>query len=271
MKKILLGFVCIAGLLSGCTKNEEIKIDETKSGLVKIKFDHIVGSKKLVLNDYMYSNASNETFNITSLKYYVSNIKFTKVNGEVITIPKKESFFLVDASDANSQKPILTIPQGEYKSLEFNLGVDSLTNTLPAEDRTGVLDVGKYGMYWSWNSGYIHFQLEGNSAQAANPNNSFKYHIGLFGGYSTPTVNNNRVIKLDLTKAGKSQVQENLSSDIHLMVNIGKIFDGPNTMSIKTNPIVMTSGPHAKIADNYATMFTHDHTHNFTKIANHEK
>ena len=113
MKKVLLGFVCIAGLLSGCTKNEEIKIDETKSGLVKIKFDHIVGSKKLVLNDYMYSNASNETFNITSLNYYVSNIKFTKVNGEVITIPKKESCFHIDASDAKYQKPILTSPQGE--------------------------------------------------------------------------------------------------------------------------------------------------------------
>lgn len=263
--------MCIASLLSGCTKNEEIKIDETKSGKVKIKFDHIVGSKKLVLNDYTYSNASNEAFTITSLKYYVSNIKFTKADGIVFTIPKKESYFLIDVSDLKSQQPILTIPQGEYIGLEFNIGVDSLTNTLPAEERSGVLDVVKYGMYWAWNSGYIHFQLEGNSALAANPNNSFKYHIGLFGGYSTPTVNNNRIIKLDLTKAGMSQVQENLSSDIHLMVDIGKIFDGPNTISIQTNPVVMTSGPHDKIADNYATMFTHDHTHNFTKITNYEK
>lgn len=271
MKNITLGLVCFMALLTACTKKTDIHIDDKKVGQVKIKFDHIVGAKKLILNDGNYPNWSTETFNISLLKYFVSNITFTKTNGEVFTIPKEESFFLIDASTPSSLHNTMQIPEGEYKTLTFNLGVDSLTNTLPIEKRKGVLDPSTNGMYWDWNSGYIHFKIEGNSPQSPNAAKSFKYHIGLFGGYDTPTVNNNRLITIDLTQSGISKVQENLSSDIHLMVDIGKIFDGPNTISIKTTPVVMHAGPHTKIADNYATMFTHDHTHNFQKIANNEK
>ncbi|MCA5003660.1 MbnP family protein [Sphingobacterium bovistauri] len=266
MKKIILAITCIASLLSSCEKSKDLQIDNNKQGQLKIKFDHIVGSKKLVLNEYTYSNTSNETFNITMLRYFVSNIKLTKLNGDVYSLPKEKSFFLIDAASDSSLSPKLLIPEGEYKILEFNLGVDSLTNTLPIEQRTGVLDIATNGMYWAWNSGYIHFKLEGNSPQSTNANKSFKYHIGLFGGYDSPTVNNNRKISVDLTKAGLSKVQQNLSSDIHLMVDIGKIFDGKHTISIQETPVVMTSGPHTKIADNYATMFSHDHTHNFQKL-----
>lgn len=271
MNKIIWALGAILCLLSSCTKEKDIVVDAGNYGQVKIKLDHIVGGKKLILHDYLYSNKSNESFHISLLKYYISNIKLYKSTGEVVTIPKQESFFLVDASDDSTLQPTVEVPTGEYIGLEFNLGVDSLTNTLPIEQRTGVLDVSKHGMYWEWNSGYIHFKLEGTSEQAPNINQAFKYHIGFFGGYTTPTVNNNRTIRIDLSKAGKSKVQESLSSDIHLMVDIGKIFDGPNTISINTTPVVMTSGPHSAIADNYATMFTHDHTHNYQKIVRHEK
>lgn len=271
MKKLLLALVSTLSLLTACTKNNDLQVDDDKFGQVKIKFDHIVNGKKLVLNDYTYSNTSDETYTISMLKYFVTNIKFTKSNGEIYLLPKNESYFLLDVSSEMTLFPTFNIPTGEYAALEFYLGVDSLTNTLPVEQRTGVLNSSTNGMYWEWNSGYIHLKIEGNSPQAENPNKAFKYHIGFFGGYSTPTVNNTRKIKIDLTKAGISKVQENLSSDIHLMVDLGKIFDGKNKISIKTNPIVMHAGPHAMIADNYATMFTHDHTHNFQKIVKNDK
>lgn len=271
MNNLLLGLLCLMTLLNACTKTDDINVDDNKLGQVKIKFDHIVGAKKLQLNEGNYSNESGETFNISLLKYFVSNIKFTKTNGDIITIPKEDSYFLIDATDQASLQPILNIPEGDYKTLQFNVGVDSLANTIPIEQRKGVLDASENGMYWEWNSGYIHLKIEGTSPQSPNATKSFKYHIGFFGGYDTPTVNNNRTVKLDLSQAGTSKVQENLSSDIHIMVDLGKIFDGSNTISIKTNPVVMHSGPHSKIADNYATMFRHDHTHNFTKIASNEK
>lgn len=266
MKNLLGALAAIVFLFTNCSKTESIETDNNKNGQVKLKFDLIVNGKKLVLNDYTYTNSNGESFNISLLKFYVSNIVLGKPNGETYTVPKMESFFLIDAQDNKSLYPIISAPEGEYSYLQFNLGVDSLTNTLPAEQRTGVLDVSKHDMYWTWNSGYIHFKIEGASPQANTVNNQFKYHIGFFGGYSSPTPNNNRIITLDLSKAGISKVQENLSSDIHLMVDIGKIFDAVHTISISEYPTIMTQGPHEQMADNYATMFTHDHTHNFQKI-----
>lgn len=39
------------------------------------------------------------------------------------------------------------------------------------------------GMYWTWNSGYINFKLEGNSPECPSRNNAFQFHLG---GYTSP-------------------------------------------------------------------------------------
>ncbi|TJZ63163.1 hypothetical protein FAZ15_02380 [Sphingobacterium olei] len=256
-----------ACILFSCTKDEPT-LDVTKNGQLKIKFDQIVGGKKLILNETTYTNNSEEQFIVSTAKYYVSNIVLTNNNGQSYTVPKSESFFLINAANSESLTPSVLVPEGQYTTLQFNLGIDSITNTLPVSERTGVLDVAGNDMYWSWNSGYIFFKLEGSSTSSTTADQKFRYHIGLFGGYDTKTVNNNKTVVLDLSKAGTAIVQENLSSDIHLMVDLGKVFDGKNKISIATNSTVMTSGPHQLIAENYAQMFTHDHTHNYQKISN---
>lgn len=265
--KFLMASLLLVATLFSCSK-EDIKYENNKDGQLKLKFDHIVGGKSLVLNDYTYSNNSNEQFNVELVRYYVSNIKLTNEKGEEYALPKKESYFLIDAADKASLFPKFNIPEGKYINLEFVLGVDSITNTLPVEERTGALDISKHGMYWSWNSGYIFFKMEGTSPASTSTDKKFRYHIGLFGGYDKPTKNNVKTIKIDLRKAGAAEVKENLSSDIHLMVDLGKVFDADNKISIAKNSTVMVSGPNDLIAANYASMFTHDHTHNFQKLSN---
>ena len=78
---------------------------------------------------------------------------------------KNDCYFLIDESDADTHEPVLSVPEGEYKTLSFILGVDSLRNTMDVSQRTGVLDVSGAAtdMYWSWNSGYIFFKMEGTS------------------------------------------------------------------------------------------------------------
>jgi len=39
-------------------------------------------------------------------------------------------------------------------------------------------------MFWTWNSGYIFFKLEGNSPVSTQPNGKIEYHIG---GFQSPT------------------------------------------------------------------------------------
>ena len=54
----------------------------------------------------------------------------------------------------------------------------------------GDLDPAK-GMYWSWNSGYINFKLEGRSNLSSVPKNEFEYHLG---GYMSPYATSRELI-----------------------------------------------------------------------------
>ena len=264
MKKIIFIAAAFATLLASCSK--ETTFDTATTGKVKIKFDHIAHGKNLVLDTELYTNNSNETYSISMLKYYISNIKLTKTNGDIYEVPQNDSYFLVDESKIESLQPTFDAPEGEYIALEFNLGIDSNTNVQPLEGRLGVLDIANNDMYWSWNSGYIFFKMEGSSEASTSQDKKFRYHIGLFGGMNSPTVNNNKIIKLDLNAAGTAKVQQNLSADIHLITDVGTLFNGTTKISLAANPTVMVTGPNQEIANNYATMFTHDHTHNYQKL-----
>lgn len=261
MKKILVIAACAAIFVS-CKKDNSDDYNPNVKGEIAIEFDNIAGGTDLQLNTGNYTNALGEAFKVTTLKYYVSNFTFTKTDGTVYTVPQDDSYFLVDESNTTTHTPTMNIPEGEYKTISFMVGVDSLRNTMDISDRTGVLDPTTSGMYWGWNSGYIHLMMEGTSPASTQAGNVFQYHIGLFGGMTSATINNTRRVTLDLTARGNAIVKNGKSTDVHLMVDILKVFTGTSSVSLATVSAVHGAANSAPIADNYARMFTHDHTHN---------
>jgi hypothetical protein len=240
----------------------------TKSTL-SIQFDNIAGDKNVQLNTGSYTNAAGEQFSISVLQYLISNIKVKNAAGVEYAVPEDSSYFLISEADAASQFVKVRVPEGEYNSVSFVLGVDSLRSTMDISKRTGVLDPAagmENGMYWGWNSGYIFFKMEGTSDVApVDPSgqHKFRYHIGGFGGYNAPTLNNIKTITVDLTEAGVAKVRSGAESNIHLMVDIMKLFNGRTNISIAANPTVMFSDYSMHIANNYVHMFRHDHTENY--------
>lgn len=233
-----------------------------REGGVRIEFDNIAGDKNLILNGVTYSTPLGENFTVSTLNYYVSNIKLNRADGSAFVVPKDQSYFLIKEDTKSSQMITLPqVPEGEYTSLEFVLGVDSLKSTSPLTERIGVLDPGNgEGMYWSWNSGYIFLKLEGTSPSAASE--KFNYHIGFFGGYSEKTPNNNRTIHLPFSHP--ISVSETSTPEIHVMADILKFFNGPGTqLKIADISNIMGGQPQKaeQVANNYAEMFTIDHIH----------
>ncbi len=264
MKKVLMPAIAALSILCSCKKDKVTasEYDKSKKAELSVEFDNIAGSSDLLLNTATYTNASGETFNVSKLKYYVSNFVFTNVDGTQYTVPQDSCYFLVDESDENTHEPAMNIPEGEYKTVSFTLGVDSLRCTKDISQRTGVLDPTGVGsdMYWSWNSGYIFFKMEG--ASSASTMGDYAYHIGLFGGMTAPTINNIKTITLDLTERGTPKVKTGKSTNIHLMVDILKLFNGSTNFSIAAHSMVMVDPFSATIANNYVSMFRHDHTEN---------
>jgi hypothetical protein len=261
MKRILIPILSSVVLFTSCKKDEVLQYNPNVQGELSIEFDNIVGTTDLQLNTGAYTNAAGETFKVSKLKYYVSNFILTNSNGTDYKVPQDSCYFLIDESDETTHEPTLKIPEGEYKTLTFTVGVDSLKSTKDISQRTGVLDPTAAGadMYWSWNSGYIFFKMEGTSPASMM---GYMYHIGGFGGYSSTTINNIKTISIDLTQRGTPQVKSGKSTNVHLLVDVLKLFNGSPNISIATNPMVMFNPLSTSIANNYTSMFRHDHTHN---------
>lgn len=262
MKRIIL--MCSIGmlLLNSCKKDDTPEYNTNILAPLSVEFDNIAGTQDLQLNTGVYTNESGEAFSVSQLKYYVSNFKLTKTDGTVFIVPQDSCYFLVDESDEDTHEPLLNVPEAEYKSISFVIGVDSLRSTMDMSHRTGVLDPASTasGMYWDQNSGYIFFNMEGNAVAVAS--GSFAYHIGGYGGSTSVTINNLKTITLDLTARGTPKVKAGKETNIHLMVDILKIFTGVTDISIAANPDVMLDPFSINLANNYTNMIRHDHTEN---------
>lgn len=267
IRYILLISSCFL-LFTACKKDNDSIDNNGELVPLSLEFDNIVGGQNLFLNTTNYTNAAGETFNVSFLQYFVSNIKLHRTDGTAYTVLQDSSYFLIKESDPATRFANVRVPAGDYNKVSFILGVDSLRSTMDISKRTGVLDPSgghDDGMYWGWNSGYIFFRMEGISPAApldASGQRKFRYHIGGFGGYSAPTINNIRTITLDLTTSGIAQPRAGRRANIHIMADIMKLFNGPATVSIAANSTVMFSNYSTTIADNYSRLFVHDHTEN---------
>lgn len=264
MKRIFILAIMSSFLFTSCKKDSVPEYNPNIKAGLSVEFDNVAGSSDLQLNTGNYTNAAGESFKVTKLKYYVSNFKVTNFNGAEYVIPQEESYFLIDESDASSHEAVLEVPEGEYKTLSFVLGVDSLRNTKDVSQRTGVLDVSGAAtdMYWSWNSGYIFFKMEGTSPAISTMGGVFQYHVGGFGGYNTATTNNLKTITLDLAARGTPKVKAGKETNIHLFVDVLKALNGANNISFATTAMVHSASAGIPVANNYASMISHDHTEN---------
>ncbi|MDA3616583.1 MbnP family protein [Polluticaenibacter yanchengensis] len=268
MKKTLIYLTLISSLIACKKEVETPDYNENELTAMTVEFDNIVGGQNLILNNSTYFNTAGESYKIDLLQYFVSNFKLGKADGTYFTVNQDSSYFLIKGSNRNTRFATIKVPEGDYTTLVFTLGIDSLRSAMDISKRTGVLDPSggmDDGMYWGWNPGYIFLKMEGTSESAPldpTGQRKFRYHIGGFGGYSAPTINNIKTLTIDLRNRGIAQVRKNRKANIHLFTDIDKVLSGKNTISIAANSSVMFSTFSTSIADNFMEMFTHDHTEN---------
>lgn len=261
--KINIIILLLSSLILACTKADEIGPND-KNNLI-LNFENRIDGTSLALNTGKYKNASNEDFTITTLNYFISNIILEKTDGSELKIEDK--YFLVREADAASKILTLSdIPAGNYRNIKFTVGVDSLKSIADISLRNGVLDPASYGsdnMYWSWNSGYIFFKMEGIStlvpANAAGLN-KFEYHIGGFGGKAAPAPSN--ITQISLPLAQNAEVRKTVAPEIHLFFDVKKVFDGKSSVKLAETKSIHSPAAGKPIAANYSNGFLVDHVHN---------
>ena len=217
-----------------------------QTGTVNIEFRHYVGDSILILDDKSYSNSLGQMFSVSNFKYYICNVHLKRKDGtEYIS----KEYFLVNEVESISKSVLLNnVPAGDYTSLTFTLGVDSLHNCSGAQ--SGALDPVN-AMFWAWNTGYIFFKLEGRSAASTSPGKIFEYHIG---GYKQP-YNNIRSVTLDRPQQGL-QVSASTVTTMVLKADIAKVFNSVTAMDLSKTSSITEPKSSKVVADNYVHMFS---------------
>ncbi len=226
---------------------------------VTLHFNNVLGGNNLVLDSGKYTNAAGEQFSVSLLQYFISNIQFTTADGKQYTVVQDSCYFFIQQSDSASQYCTVYLPAGNYTAVNFIVGVDSVRCTSNISKRRGVLDPSATDMYWGWNSGYIFLKMEGFSSSApqdAAGLNKFRYHIGGFGGFKSPTINNIKTIQLAFPQNEILNTTNTHHSTIEINADIMKLFNGSTSLSIAAHPSVMFDPYSKTIADNYANMFS---------------
>ncbi len=202
---------------------------------ISIKFQNSANGKEIVLNDSMYSNVFGEKYRVSKLKYYVSNIHF-------ITGSKKKQAINVFLINAASPEPIiLPRPSTQITGVEFLLGVDSSLNCTGAQ--SGALDP-LNDMFWTWNSGYIMFKLEGCSDSSKADQHRIEQHIGGYAGDHKTM----RLINIPFT---------DLSDEIIIRLDLDQYWNGINKIKTAEMPVITTPGTLAvRAANNFPGMFS---------------
>ena len=158
----------------------------------------IQNTKKYFLNE-------KDWISFSELKLYLSNFSLKSENNSIFI----NEIDLIDNEVEESKTILDSIQISNFNTLSFNFGLDSNINT--SGILTGDLDPVN-GMYWAWNSGYIHLRMVGNSNLVNTNKMLFEYHIG---GYRIPYQTcfqisiplNGRNLKFDLKPLFINQIE----------------------------------------------------------------
>ena len=250
MKYKQLKWACLAGLgLLFLACNDD---DTAETGSVTLAFDNMVNGQDLVLNNEVYTNASGEKYKVRELKYIVSNVVLTKEDGSTFAITGDDRYHLIDEEDQSSLEYTLSgIPVGAYTSLRIGFGVEQ--SQWPLEDKSSFIPKAEEAdMIWNWTAGYKFLKFEGTfTAEGSDVSDEeFVFHIGSHG----INLDNYKEIVLDISDI---TVATNEEIKLAVRMNVAKVFDGINTVSLAVKPDIQVDPDNAPlIAENITTAFS---------------
>ncbi len=221
------------------------KVKHDKGQLI-VSFKHVVENELLKLDSANYKNELGQSFTISKFKYYIGQIHLKNSKGKDFIF--KDYFLINEDEELSKQIKLNNIPNGNYKSISFILGVDSARNTSGAQ--VGALDPA-LGMFWSWNQGYIFLMMEGTSPSSTTFNNSIIFHLG---GFTPPY---NCIRKINPTFGAKELVVSGgNTSKMGIKTDMLKMFIGRSPVKFGVTNLAMEGAIATTIADNCVDMFS---------------
>ena len=238
------------------------------NGKITLQFENYVGEEKLTLgadaNAAKAYTSNGQTLKFSEVKYVITNIVLVKADGTKVAYHTEDldkGGFLINQEETASLSPILSeIPEGDYKGIEFGLGVKRELNNLSLQDKfpnfyrlTGSFKQAQI-MHWEWANGYRFVKLEGWYSNATATNDTLSIHMGsAFKGtkvvgedkkvkeikdeYLNVDRDAFRFISLDFPKT--LSVKKGATAKVTIKADLDKLVNGTNKITLEGKvPIV---------------------------------
>ena len=196
-----------------------------------IEFKISINQHLIKVGEKYFTHAQSDSIHFEAIRFYISNFQFFQDDVLVSFLEKKHH--LIDLENPESLKINLEKNADlNFNNIKFDFGIDSLTNVSGAFG--GDLDPTN-GMYWTWQSGYINFKLEGVTPSCPARNNFFQFHLG---GYQAPFTN---VQSVELAVFNKRNIMIELPIDQLLeKINLKETFQimSPNQQAVDMAQLV---------------------------------
>ncbi len=157
-----------------------------------------------VMKDSLIKDSSGRDYRFTKIKQYISGITLLKSG-----VPqwRDSTYYLIDFLDEKSCHLKLKHNLADFDEIIFFSGIDSAMQTKGAQ--AGALDPVN-GMYWTWQSGYIHTKIEA-VMEKDNRKKQVELHLG---GYRFPN-NTIQAVKVKSPNMSQIEVVFNLQPVLH--------------------------------------------------------
>jgi len=108
-------------------------------------------------------------------------------------------------------------------------------------------------MFWTWNTGYIMFKIEGTSPQSKVVNNKLEYHIGGFRGHDNVL----KYVTLPFPGNKAVTIKKGEATAIMIDADIDKFWKDYIFLKITDTPVCNSPGLLSKqIAGNFSHIFS---------------
>lgn len=187
---------------------------------VTIAFEHLVdGAPVTIGTDTPYTNAAGNSFGVTLVRYFISNVTLNLAGGESLEATGAH-FVDHDMPETRTYELDLDVPAGTLESVSFVMGIPAALNTsgaFPNEPESL--------MEWPemLGGGYHYMKFEGRYINAAEEPFNFRAHTG-------PTAGNDYSFGVELSAGGRAVGGEPVT--LTLEMNLEQWFTDPNTWDL---------------------------------------
>jgi len=284
--KLFIQFLSIACLaitvsLTSCTSEEEAQ----DPGTFTLFFDNKIGGQSVSLktagdNDYQYTDDDNQSYNLHTYAYYISEIQLEGPDGVRYIDPLNVSpdadkvtgyYHVTSFTSGSNIINLADVDAGTYDKIRFTIGINEAGVQEGAAG--GVLDPANGAWFWNWNAGYIGFGVEGNASNSGQQyvdwgngfetlEGTFAIHVGGWKdvepapGEDPKFVNNVKTIELDFGTT--LNIEAGLKPEAHINVDFAEILKGTD---FSTTYSVHRPDLGSPYADKFEDVFELDHVH----------